>query len=216
MKRRTMVSALGASFVPLSACFGQTTSAPDSTDTATDTPTPTRGDGSRQVRVTSVGSVPDEAPLATSVEVLRSNVTTDQTARITVEVTNTADQTVWHTATRITAFSDFITQESNDGRKLMLLKPDVDYATVRSGCWRADLAKWEINHAYTNVAAYRKYPPGETKATQFDIYGHPENTDTCLAPGEYPLESLYTVSDDRSDTAEWEYPWGFSLTVEES
>lgn len=214
MKRRTLLSALGTSLVSLTGCLGQASSSSNST--ATDTLTPTPRDGSRQVRVTSVGTVPDEPALSPSVEVLRSNVTADQTARIEVEVTNTADQPVWNTAVRIPAFSKFITQESPDGRKLLLLKPDEQYATVRSGCWRADLSEAQINHAYTNVVSERRYERGDTMATQFDIYGHPENTGRCLAPGNYPIEALYTVSDDsNTETDEWEYGWGFSLTVEE-
>lgn len=209
-----MISALGTSIVAsLTGCLGQVN--PSSDSTATDTPTPR--DGSRQVRITSIGTSPDATPLSHSVKVLRSRVNADQTARITVEVTNTADQPVWNTASRITAFSDFVTQEGPDGQRLLLLQPEEQYPTVRSGCWRADLSESQINHAYTNVVGERRYEPGETKATQFDVYGYPENTGPCLTPGEYPVDSLYVVGDDsNADTAEWEYRWGFSLTVEKS
>lgn len=214
MRRRSIVSALGASTVSLTGCLGEASSVSDST--TTDTPTQTPGEGRREVGITSTAAVPDATPLSHSVNVLRSSVNTDQTARISVEATNTADQTVWNEA-RITAFSDFVTQERPNGQRLLLLKPDERYPTVRPGCWRADLSKFQINHAYTNVVDQSRYDPGETKSTQFDVYGHPENTGRCLSPGEYPIEPLFRVSDDSTiDSAEWEYRWGFSLTVKET
>lgn len=213
MRRRSIVAALGAGIGSLTGCLGEGSSVSESTPT--DTPTPTPRDGRRAVGVTSIGAVPDGSPLSHSVGVLRSSVNVDQTARITVEVTNTADQTVWNAA-RIPAFGEFVTQDGPAGLRLLLLQPDEQYPTVRSGCWRADLSRSQVNHAYTNVVDDRRYEPGETKSTQFDVYGHPENTGPCLPPGEYPIEALYVVSDDSStDTAEWEYRWGFSLTVEE-
>lgn len=215
MKRRTLVSALGTSIASLTGCLGQASLSSESTGTNTQISTPR--DGNRQVHVTSIGTVPEEAPLAPSVEVLRSNVTADQTARIEVEMSSTADEPVWNTAVRIPAFSNFITQQGPAGRQLMLLKPDERYATTRSGCWRADLSEAQINHAYTDVVTDVRYDPGDTVAAQFDIYDHPENPGACLAPGEYPIEALYSVSDNsNTDTEEWEYRWGYSLTVAES
>lgn len=215
MKRRTLVSALGTSIASIAGCLGQASLYSD--PTATDTQLSTPRDGNRQVHVTSIGTVHEEAPFAPSIEVLRSDVTADQTARIEVEVTSTADEPVWNTAVRIPAFSNFITKQGPAGRRLMLLKADEQYVTTSSGCWRADLSETQINHAYTDVVTDIRYDPGDTVATQFDIYDHPENTGACLAPGEYPIEALYSVSDNaNTDTEEWEYRWGFSLTVEES
>lgn len=207
MKRRTLLSALGASSVPLTGCLGQATSSPDSTDTQTP------HGGPRQVRVTSVGSVPDDTPFDHSIDVVRSGVTADQTARVRTTLLNTADTPVWNT-TRIPTFSDFITQAGPHDQQLLLLQPDLHYETVRSDCWRADLSTTELNHAYTNVVAPIRYDAGESRSTTFDIYGHPENTGPCLAPGDYPVESLYEVSDDSdTDNANWDYRWGFSITV---
>lgn len=214
MNRRTIVSALGANIVSLTGCLGEASSGSDST--TTDTPTPTHADSRREVGVTSIGTVPSGTPLSHSVKVLRSGVNADQTARIAVEVTNTADQTVWNES-RITAFGDFIIQKDADGQRLLLLHPDVEYPTVSSECWRTEISEFRINHAYTNVVAKRRYEPGGTRTTKFDIYGHPENTGPCLPLGEYPSESLYVVRDDfYTHTAEWEYKWGFSLNVTES
>lgn len=209
-----MISALGTSIVgSLTGCLEQANTASDSPPTET----PTTRDGSRQVRITSIDTVPDATPLSHSVKVLRSRVNADQTARITAEVTNTADQPVWNTHVRITAFSDFVTQNGPDSQSILLLQPDEDYPTVRSGCWRADLSEPQIDHAYTNVVDERRYDSGETKSTLFDVYGHPENTGPCLPPGEYSIDSQYVVTDDpNADTAEWEYKWGFSLAVEKS
>lgn len=213
MKRRTMISALGASIIPLTGCLGQGSGGSETT--ATNSPTSTPPDGPRQVYVTSVGTVPDGAPLDPSVEVLRSSVNADQTARLKVEVTNAADQAVWNTDVRIPAFSNFITQEGPENRKLLMLLPDQQYATVRPGCWRADLSESQINHAYSDVVTDNRYEPGETRATKFDIYGHPDNTGACLAPGDYPLKAQYSVSEDSdTDNTKWEYRWGFTITIE--
>lgn len=167
------------------------------------------------MRVTSVGSVPDDTPFDHSIDVVRSGITGDQTARIRITLRNTADSSVWNT-TRIRTFSDFITQPGPQGQQLLLLQPDEEYETVRPECWRADLGTTELNHAYTNVVAPIKYTAGETRSNTFDIYGHPENTGPCLAPGDYQAESLYEVSDDSdTDTADWDYRWGFSISVGE-
>lgn len=211
MKRRTFLSTVGASIVTLSGCLERASGGIDST--ASPDPTPSAGD--RQVQVTPVGTVPNEAPFDPSVEVLQSNVNADQTARLEVEITNIADQPVWNTHVRIPAFSKFITQEGPEDRKLLMLQPDEQYSTVRSGCWRADLSESQINHAHSDVVTDNRYEPGETKTTRFDIYGHPENTGACLAPGDYPLEAQYAVSDDSdTETAKWEYRWGFTITIE--
>lgn len=214
MRRRQFI-AIGSSAVFGSGCLWQGSPSTDSTATDTDTPSTPRS-GPRRVGVTSVGSVPDESPFSHSVEVPRPTVNADRTARIAVEVTNTADQPVWNEA-RIPAFSTFITQNGPGGGRLPLLQPDEQYAIVRSGCWRVALSGPQINHAYTDVVDERRYEPGQTKIAQFDLYGHPDNTGPCLGPGEYPIHSLYSVlaSKDQED-AEWSYEWGFTIDIEDS
>ena len=219
-----MLSALGASILSLTGCLSDastttasTTTTETPTTTTSETPSSTPRGGHREIGVTSIGSIPADAPLVPSVEVLQPFVTDDQPARISVKVTNTADQPVWHTGVRIPAFSSFITQAASEGRRLLLLQPDAQYATRGEGCWRADLSEPQINNAYSNVVTDTRYDPGDTTATQFDIYGHPDNTGPCLPPGEYPIDAAYAVSDDATtDTVEWEYRWGFSLTVADS
>lgn len=215
MQRRRFI-AISSGAVFGAGCVGQGSQSADSTATDTDTPTPTPRAGPRQVCVTSVSNVPDRSPLSHSVEVPKPTVNADQTARIAVEITNTADQTVWNAA-RIPAFSAFVTRNGPDGQRLLLLQPDEQYETVRSGCWRADLSKPQINHAYTNVVGDRRYEPGQTRTTQFDLYGHPDNTGPCLGPGEYPIHSPYSIGDSKEqEDAEWAYEWGFTITVEDS
>jgi hypothetical protein len=218
MNRRRFLALAGmsTSIVPLAGCIelgveGASQRSPD-----TETPTPTPGDKHREVQISSVDDVPADAPLEPSVEVIQSSVTAEQTARIRVTVTNTADHPVWNTSVRIPAFSNFITQEGPKGQKLLLLKPDEQYDTATE-CWRAELNEPQLNNAYTDVVIDRRYSAGESKATTFDIYGHPENADPCLMPGEYPIENRYTITNDAdSDEAKWEYKWGFSITVAES
>lgn len=211
MERRTVLSALGAGVVPLAGCLGRASSGPHSTDT----PPPTPRDGRRQVRLASVGSVPADVPLDPSVEVVRSAVTADRTARIRTTLTNTADAPVWN-VTRIRTLGDFVTRPGPRDQRLLLLVPDGQYETVRPDCWRADLGERAVNWVYSDVVAPVRYDVDETKATAFDVYGHPENTGPCLAPGDYPVETRYGVSDDSdTDASEWDYRWGFTITVAE-
>lgn len=218
MKRRSVLTALGASVVPLTGCTGlgaeNSTQSPSNTETQT--PLPYSGDS--EVRLSSVDDVPTDVPLEPSAEVTQSKITADQTARIRVSLTNTADQAVWNTNVRIPAFSSFISKAGPEGQKLLLLQPDEQYDTASAECWRADLTEPELNHAYTDVVTDIRYDADESKATEFDIYGHPENANRCLVPGAYPIESKYHVADNDESTDEitWEYTWGFSITVEES
>lgn len=217
MKRRKVLKALGASVVPLAGCTGlggeNSTQRPSNTETHTPPPY----NGQSEVRLSSVDDVPMDVPLEPSAEVTQSKITADQTARLRVRVTNTADQPVWNSNVRIPAFSNFVTQPGPEGQKLLLLKPDEQYDTASAECWRAELTEPELNHAYTNAATDIRFDAGESKATEFDIYGHPENANRCLLPGAYPIESGYNVTDEaESDEAKWEYKWGFSITVEES
>lgn len=228
MQRRTVLTALGASVVPLTGCTGRNSPATASTATdtsltdtpSTDTPTtdtktprPTPEHAHRTVSVSSVDVVPGNSPLDPSVEVTRSRVTADRTARLQVRLTNTATQPVWNTYVRIPAFSSFITRAGPQGQKLLLLQPSEQYATVSAECWRADLTEWQMNHAYTNTVTEIRYEAGDSRTTSFDIYGHPENTGPCLAPGDYRISNEYRIDDDDADG---EAPrWGFTITVDD-
>lgn len=223
MKRRTVVSVVGASVVPLTGCFGQASPGADPTDNATDTvadtelPPSTPRNGPRTVSLSGVDDVSNGPPLSPSVEVSQPDVTADQTAQIRTTLTNTADTPAWNMDVRIRTFGNFITQAGPQNQQLLLLNPDGDYETVRPACWRADINRPTLDHAYTNTVSDIQYAPGETRSNTFDIYGHPENIGPCLAPGNYPIEAEYAISDDsNTDTPEWEYQWGFSITVEES
>lgn len=201
MQRRSVVIALGASAVSLTGCIGQ--SSPQN--------------NSREVHISSVDKVPSESPLEPTVEMLRSSVTADETARVQVTVTNTTDQPVWNSTVRIPAFDRFVTEEGPQGQRLLLLQPDGAYDTVRSDCWRADLDSHGVNHAYTDVVTDRQYRSGETRTTAFDIFGHPENTGPCLPPGNYRIGSSYRIAEvAEPEAAEWEFDWGFTVGVEES
>lgn len=207
-----MVSALGASIIPLTGCLGQASSGTD--PTTTEVSTVTRRDGRRQVRISDVDDAPTDAPLVPSVRVVRADVTADQTARIQTSLTNTTDTPVWNTSTRIRTFSNFITDAGPQNQRIILLQPDGQYDTVSSDCWRADLSTPELNHAYSDVVTDIRYAAGETRSTTFDIYGHPENTGPCLAPGDYPIDTQYAVSaNSDTETIEWEYQWGFTITI---
>ena len=161
--------------------------------------------------------MPPDAPLEPSVTVTQFSITADETARIRVTLTNTSDQTVWNTGVRIPAFSAFITQAGPQGQRLVLLKPDGQYETASAGCWRAEMEEFYLTRAYTDAGADVRYLAGETKATEFAVYGHPENDDCCIAPGEYPIKSSYEIATaEEVEEVEWEYEWGFGITVTES
>jgi hypothetical protein len=74
-----------------------------------------------------------------------------------------------------------------------------------------------LNHTYTDVLTEIRYNAGETKTTEFDLYGHLENTPRCLVPGTYPIKTPYNIADDAdTDDPDWEYRWGIGITIEES
>lgn len=211
MQRRTVIATLGATPF-LTGYLEQVAGGLDSTDTP---PSPA-SDDRREIQISTSGHVPETTPLSHSVEVRHASATADQPARLAVAVTNTTDQPVWNEA-RITAFSDFITDEGPDGHQLLLLQPDEQYPTVRAGCWRADLSQTQRNHAYTNVVAERQYAPGETKTTEFAVYGHPATPGPCLPPGEYPITSSYAVSTDSdAESPDVAYDWGFTIAIEDA
>lgn len=147
----------------------------------------------------------------------QSCITADQTARIRVTVTNTSDQTVWNSNVRIPAFSAFITDAGPQRQKLVLLQPNEQYDTAIGGCWRAELAEPQLNHTYSNVVTDVRYTAGESRATEFVIYGHPENANRCIVPGEYPITNRYTVATDaEAEEGDWQYEWGFAISVSEA
>lgn len=167
------------------------------------------------VSVVAVGTVPGHSPFDHGVEVVRSALDADRPPRIRVGLTNTSDSPVWNTTVRIPAFGGFITRRGPEGHRLVLLDPEGAYETTDPDCWRVDLDRFELNRAYTNAVGDRRYDPGETVSTTFEVYGHPENDEPCLAAGEYPTDIGYYLSeDDRTETTEWEYRWGFRIAVE--
>lgn len=209
MNRRSVLAALVAGGPTLSGCTSR--GAPGS-DTNTSSPE----HGNRDVSLSSVDDAPTDAPLDPAVEVVQSSVSIDRTAQLRVTVTNSTDRLVWNKHVHIPAFSSFITQEGPQGQKLLLLQPDEQYDTVGSGCWRADLEEWQLNHAYTDVVTDVRYDAGQSGTTAFDVYGHPENTGPCLAPGDYRIENKYAIAADvDAEEADWEFYWGFTLTVDE-
>lgn len=209
MNRRSVMAALVAGGPTLAGCTSRGTPGRDTT-----TSSPEHGD--RDVSISSVDDAPADAPLDPAVEVVRSSVSTDRTARLRVTVTNSADRPVWNKYVQIPAFSSFITEEGPQGQELLLLQPDEQYDTVGFGCWRADLDEWQLNHAYTDVVTDVRYDAGESRTTAFDVYGHPENTGPCVAPGDYRIENKYAIAaDDDAEQADWDFYWGFSITVGE-
>lgn len=214
MNRRTVLTGFGSTLIPLTGCTGFGAESPTKSPAGTATPLSYCGRG--EVQVSTVDPVPPDVPLEPSLTVTQSSITADQTGRIRVTLTNTSDQTVWNSS-RIRAFSAFITQTGPQEQQLVLLQPDEQYKTASAGCWRAELEEFQLNRAYTDVGADVRYPAGETKATEFAVYGHPENANCCIAPGEYPIKNRYTIAtDDEAEEVEWEYEWGFGITVTES
>ena len=216
MKRRSVLTALGASILPLSGCAELGRGDVFQRSSSKGSPTPIPVGAHREVQISGVDDVPADAPLKPSVTVVHSRVTADQTARIRITVQNVVDQPVY-TEVLIPAFSAFVTQTGPGYQRLVLLRPDRQYDTANEWCWRAELDRGQLNHLYGDIATHLRYGAGESKSTAFDIYGHPENPDPCLVPGDYPIENRYTISDDAdSDEATWQYNWGFTITVAES
>lgn len=182
---------------------------------ASEDPTPTPEGAHREVQISGVDDLPADAPLEPSVTVVQSSITAEQTARIRITVRNVAGQPVY-TSVVIPAFSAFVTRTGPGYQRLVFLRPDRQYDTASERCWRPDLDRGELNWLYGDTAIHLRNDAGQRRATAFDIYDHPENSDPCLVPGEYPIESGYRISDDAdSDDATWQYKWGFTITVAE-
>lgn len=204
MRRRAVLTGLCASVGSLTGCLGP--GSPQS--------------NLRIVRISPSGlwwpvdDVPDDSPLVPSVEVLRARVTADQTARIRISVTNNTDQPAWNKTVRIPVFGMFITEEGPQDQRVVLGSPDGNISTVSPDCYRIS----PTTHLQgPDVVTDIRYDPGETKSTAFDLYGHPENTGPCLAPGAYRITSGYRIAEvDNAAAATWEFEWGFTITVRES
>lgn len=204
---------MGAGTASAAGCTG--VSAPGAEDPLTETSTAAGHE--RRLQISAVDDVASDVPLEPTVEILRREFTVENTARIRVSLSNTAESAVWNGTARIRAFDRFITQEGPNEQQLVLLDPTDRYRTVSPSCWRADLDDPELNSAYTDVVTDVRYSPGETRVTVFDIYGHPENTGPCLSPGAYRIESTYRVStDEERRSPDWEYDWGFTIQVVEA
>lgn len=197
-----MLTALGATTVPVGGCIEFGRGGPE--------------DVVREVSIASSDDVPSGVPLEPSVEVIRSSVGSERTARIRATATNVAGRPIWSLVS-IPVFGDFVAEGAETGRRLLLVPPDEDYETVRPGCWRVDLGEREVNWVYTDVMAPVRYEADETRTVAFDVYGHPENTGQCLPPGTYRVENRYSVGDDRAalpGDPDWQFRWGFTITVE--
>lgn len=220
MRRRTVLAALVAGVPPLTGCGGRggpetatPTPAPVPTvtevDPGTASPTATPRGGPREVAVTAVDDVPADSPLDLSVEVVESTVDPTGTARLRVTATNTADYHVWRPSTR--TFDVHTSRAGPRDQRLLFVHPGKDLPRVRPDCWRAARDSVE-----DQLAVNLRYAAGETRRSAFDLYGHVHNTGPCMAPGDYPTAAKYLVTDD-ADTPgfEWEFDWGFTVTIEE-
>lgn len=189
---------------------GDPTGEPAGESTTPDTPAPD-ADVLRRVRVTSVTEVPDIVPVVPSIDVVRSAVTRDRTARVRITFRNVADGTVWHQATSPVT-RQWISLA--DGAKIVLLPADGDYEPVEPGCWRSALDEREVHVGDDHVRPH-PYEACERASVAFDLFGHPANTGGCLPTGEYQFfDTLYVNDREDANDTEWQYQWRFSLAVE--
>ncbi|MGZ0747466.1 hypothetical protein [Haloparvum sp. AD34] len=166
--------------------------------------------------MSSVDRVPKDVPLTPSVEVVRSGISAEQTARVQISAKNTANQEVWSNA-RVPAFGNFVSVDGPGGQRLLFLKPEEEYNVTHPGCWQADLSKYALNSVHSDVVTNIRYDPGEPKSKALDMYGHPENDDPCLTPGEYRMENTYYITDSGdSDDVKWEFQWGYTVRIVEA
>lgn len=216
-----MLTAIGCGIAATTGCLGSnqsgnvnSTSDPAREPTDTETP-PSVSDG-KKIRVSSVEDVPKGVPLTPSVNVIHSEISADQTARVQVTCKNTSNQAIWSNA-RVPAFGNFISRKGSDEQRLLFLKPTQEYDVTHPDCWRADLSKYALNSVHSDVINNIRYDAGGSKSTALDMYGHPENDDPCFELGDYRMQNTYRVSD-TSDLGEvqWEFQWGYTISIVES
>lgn len=204
---------MAAATAPTAGCTG--VNAPETGDTVTETSTAESHE--RQLQISATDSVPSDVPLEPTVEVVRREFTVENTAQIRVSLTNVTASPVWNSTVQIPAFSQFVTEEGPEDHQLILLDPADQYPTVSPGCWRLDVDDIGRKNLHGDVVTDTRYQPGEKRATTFDVYGYPEDSELCLQPGDYRIEDTYHVStDDERGSLDREYDWGFTIEIANS
>lgn len=184
----------------------------DSTDTETISPV----SGGRKIRISSVDDVPNDVPLTPSVQIIQPKISAEQTAQVQVTCKNTSKQSIWSNA-RVPAFGSFVSRNGPDGQRLLFLKPTEKYDVTHSRCWRADLGKSALNSVHSDVITDIRYNSGESKSTMLEMYGHPENDDPCFELGDHRMQNTYYLSNtDGIDDVQWEFEWGYTISIVES
>lgn len=216
-----MLTAIGSGMAATTGCLGLNQSGSDNSIShpesgPTDTETDPRDSDGKRIRISSIENVPQDVPLSPSVKLMRSEVSAEQTAQVQVTCKNTSNQAIWSNA-RVPAFGNFVSRRGPAEQRLLFLKRAEDYDVTHPGCWRADLSNYALNSVHSDVVTNFRYDAGESKSTALDMYGHPENDDPCFELGEYQMQNTYYLSNSGNlDDIQWEFQWGYKISVTES
>lgn len=212
MKRRTVLSALEASVIPLTGCIGQNGSEGDPTGTASpSTDTPKQVDNRTTTETPPVKTVESGLPrtvtleghsnselrenfdIAADVTVLESGVTTAHTAKIWVTLENTAAKTRTITYTRDTCGLNLIPgrYQRDKDIQLLLISTEQKWKRTEEDCWKPDGRN--LNCGIPAMDHEVTIAPDESVRWTFRLWTDPENhqNGVCMPLGVYQFSRAF-------------------------
>lgn len=220
MQRREFLGVIGS--LSATGCVGNSTSSGESTTTSVSTATTeTKTDASTERTMT--GSSPSDTELLRSVSVERrdslasrlqtqlnvelpkSNITPDHTAVVEIKLVNVSKSKQTYEFGPLSVFS---ATASTDNRWLLVEPEQLERPSDQ--CWSHPKSKKEPGA----LATRRELAPDESATRKFELWSNSRSVeDDCMPPGEYRFEDEYHVR--RTDEADSEFTWGFTLKIRE-
>lgn len=212
MRRRTVVTALGASVIPFAGCTGDVTLENNTTDTDL-SPSDTPGTKTNRTTTLSPGEEPmdsgiprtvtldgqsdtdlrDAFGIAGHVSVLESSVTPQHTARVRVTLENSTAQSRSLTYTRDTCDLNLITgtYQQDEGIHLLLVSTEQEWDRTDEDCWVPDGRN--LNCGIPAVDHEITIAPEEPFHWTFRLWADPKNSlkDVCMPLGTYQFDRAF-------------------------
>lgn len=228
MRRRAVLLTTGGALVgPLAGCNNSTdegesptpSAEAPATPTATST-TPTEVERQRTVDLDSQDTVPETHQVSIAVAVLESAITTAQTARLRVTMTNEGSKRAFRVAGGYCKLFTDPHAGSDDPAGLWLYQPDETKHLDRKGeRWVPDRPPSEPRTFPASACSPQEYASGESVSTEYEVWDDYQ-VEGYLKPDTYRWEQEVGIWED-SDARATEPPtatftWGFALSVEKA
>jgi hypothetical protein len=171
------------------------------TGTATETATPTTttpANAYREISIDTVGSSPNDFWGQFEVAVLNEFVSPETPGKVKVSLENTSDSTGRYRHSNPVVFAE---GPSESDPKLLLLEPLSDFESTEDCAWQL-----REPFGYLPALSSVEIESGETRSAEYHLYV-PSDADGCFPPGSYRFEDRYDIDD-------FEFTWGFSVSVD--